>query len=221
MKSRFVQNEFGQAGFQASTEEQDGSPHVSWLFTDLAPTWFSGPRRALGCSLPFLSFVSGKLSVDTKMTPLTASLVRELLPPGEVFIDSQNIEFKPTDIQKGGSTLHVKSVETLKEAEEFIKNSLESDNGIRQTAVAILKNDGVRGYISNPQYRIVSSNLWLLNHLSSERESFYHLCSLALMYSEDLAAGRVIIHGMPSVPENELVKLVQAFYSVGISLEVR
>lgn len=220
MRVSFEQDDFQRCGFKGNPEEQDGYPRVDFLFAQLAPTWFSGGRRGLASALAFLESVSGKLTFDSKITPLTASIIRDLLPQGEVFIDSNCIDFKPTDIQQGGSTLHVGSLPNLAEAEKFVTSSCSEMGGIRQSALALVPNDGIRGYWSSPQFRIVPSNLWLIERLSSSKESLNSILALALMYSEDLSARKIKVYSDLDV-DGEYIQLVkQAFFTVGINLEV-
>lgn len=221
MQIKYQQDNFLRAGFIATPEEQDGFPRVAELYASLAPTWFSGGRRALAGALSNLTYVSGKLSVDQKFAPLTAELVRSLLPSSEVFINTENIDFKPTDIQKGGSTLHVKSVSSVSEGEEFHGLVRQIDGGVRQTSLSIIRNDGLRGYFSTPTSRSVSSNYWLVEALDSSIQQIYSLAALALMYSEDLSAAKIVFH-TSLLPDEQIHKVLrESFYSVGINLEIR
>lgn len=220
MRITYKHDEFLRAGFLAQTEEQDGTPRIDWLYTSLAPTWFSGNRRALACALSNITYVSGKLSVDQEFSPLTANLVRNLLPSTEVFINTSNINFKPTDMQRGGSTLHVKALNSIEDADRFQKLVNEIDGGSRQTCLVILKNDGVKGFLGTPNSRIVSSNFWLVQELSSAKQQICSLAALALMYSEDLSVAKVVLHTPLSVPPETIRVLRESFYSVGIALEI-
>jgi len=217
MKIDYTMDSFRNVGFFAEPEEQDGYPPSGSLITNLAPTFFSGARNGLACALAFGSFASGILSFRSKIAPLTATLIQRLMPNGEVFVDTRAIDFKPTDIQLGKSTLHVLAADSFLESTKFV-DAVEAMPG-NHTHLCILKNDGVRGFLSSPRGRLVCSNYWLRSNLSSASDALMALCAIALMYSEDLGAGRILLYGAPEVEDPFWNALSDVFYSVGISLE--
>ncbi|WP_169305130.1 hypothetical protein, partial [Corynebacterium glucuronolyticum] len=217
----YADNNFNQVGFFPTPEEQDAFPRTVGLFTNLAPTYFSGARKGLACSLAYLTSVSGSLSFNSKLSPLTASLLQQLLPSREIFIDTACIEFKPIDMQLGQSTMHVKAVDSLTEAANFSYH-LGRQDSFGQTTLAVLKNDGVSGFISMPRRRIVASNLWMSSELEYPLDTFLKTCSIALMYSEDLVANRIVLHNQADgVSKRDINLITELFYSVGISLEIK
>lgn len=220
MKISYVEDEFNRCGFQATPSGQDGYPKVPFLFTSLAPSWFSGARKSLALGLSFLTSVSGQIVIDGRLSPLTASLLLELVPSGEVFFPSESVEFKPTDIQKGASTLHVFACETLLESASVLSEIVSQEGGYQQTALVLLKDDAVRGFFSTPSSRVVASNYWMLRELANAEEQFLGLAVLSLMYSEDLVASKIVLHGPPPVREEFIKKISNAFYSVGLVLEI-
>lgn len=219
MKVKYIQDDFQRYGFSAEPENQDGFPKVSFLYASLAPIWFSGARKALAESISRLMYVSGQLNIGSPLSPLTASIVMKLVPRGEVFFPGELVEFAPKDIKRGQSTLHVKTFAKLEEAANFVASLPEGDKHTFHTGLAIVKNDKVKGYFASPNSRIVASNYWLIEKLESEINQILALAALALMYSEDLLVGRIILHNPPVVESRVLDILAQAFYSVGIVLE--
>lgn len=217
MQVNYTMDKFKNVGFFAVPSEQDGFPPLLSLTTELAPTFFSGGRSGLACAMAFGTFTSGVLSFKNKITPLTANLFQQLLPDGELFVDTSSIDFKPTDMQLGESTLHVATGDSLSKLVEFAEEvvALPGNN----TYLCVVRNDGVKGYLASPRGRIVPSNYWLRSELTSPSDSLMALCSLALMYSEDLGVGRISLHNPPVVDEGFLSAVEKVLYSVGISLE--
>lgn len=220
MKVQYIQDDYQRVGFKATPEDQDSWPKVPFLFTSLAPSMFDGPRKALAGALAHLSHAAGKLSIDGVVSPLTARQIHELANTDQLFLDTNCISFRPTDIQQGSSELHVSVVETLQEADSFVTHVL-NDKDSSRTALALVPNDGIQGFLAAPRFRIIPSNLWSLKNLDDERSYFLGLASLALMYSMDLSAGRIVLHQIPELGDRDLGILEHTFYSVGTTLEVR
>ena len=220
MKITYSETQFNQAGFFPVPAEQDAYPMTSGLFTSLTPTWFSGARKGLACALAYLTSVSGLLSFNSKISPLTASLLQGLFPSREILVDTGCVEFKPLDMQLGQATMHVGIFNRPIDAVQF-NSELNDSNRFDETSLAIVKNDGISGFLSMPRHRLVTSNFWMSKELEMPFDSFLKACSLALMYSEDLVANRIVLHYPNSgVGFDEMKIISDLFYSVGLTLEV-
>ena len=220
MEVQIFQNSFGKSGFEASAQGQDATPRLSRLQTNLAPSTFAEPRTGLASALAFLPDTAGKLSFHGRVTPLTAGQVQKLSIDGRLLVDTKNIQFDPSDIPQGSTSMHVFVRENLTSAirdiEEIDKLAGESN----VTGCVFVPDDAMAGYLTSPRWRIIPSNYWLYEQLADERAAFYGLLALSVFYSVDLVADTIILHTPASLGSSEQRELEHALYTVGLTLEI-
>ena len=133
-------------------------------------------------------------------------------------VDTVSVRYDPTDIPAGNSHLHVKSCTGLVEAAEFVDSfrAAKSNN----TALAIVPDQSLRGFLSEPRFRIIPSNLWMSKQIDDEETYFLKLVALGLLYSIDLRAGKLVIDNDVEVSGTTLGNMRNVLFTVGLNLEL-
>lgn len=218
MKARIINDDFRRTVFRAEHEDLDAVSRAPFLKTDLAPSMFDGPRKALCSALPHLTNTSGRLHLDGQVAPLTAKGLKNLGRFQDLDVDTGSVRYAPTDIPAGSSHLHVKSCTDLVEAAEFVDSFRAAKSNI--TALAIVPDQGLRGFLSEPRFRIIPSNLWMSKQIDGEDTYFFKLVALGLLYSIDLRAGKLVIDSDVEVSETTLDNMRNVLFTVGLNLEL-
>ena len=218
MKTRIINDDFRRTTFSAEFEDLDAVSRAPFLKTDLAPSMFDGPRKALCSALPHLTNTSGRLLLDGQIAPLTAKGMKDLGRFQDFDVDTASVRYDPTDIPAGSSQLHVKACDGLVEAASFVDSFRAAKSNI--TALAIVPDQGLRGFLSEPRFRIIPSNLWMSKKIDDEETYFFKLVALGLLYSIDLRAGTLVIDSDVDVPETTLNNMRNVLFTVGLNLEL-
>lgn len=203
MRVTWTSTSRGQVGFQAEPQEYDAIPPVDSLLLSHPPLSTNPERMAIAAYLAFGYWTSGDLVLPQRLGPNTATAIERDLT--HVQVRPGPVEYYPKPLDSGMHDVQV-TFDAIGSAS-------------RIPAISVLNSSAWAGSIRGIHQLHVSSNAFAPDGFcAGSFQSIRARLAVAVIYSVDLSADRLIIHDGLDTPEDERMRLRALLLSTRLGL---
>lgn len=207
MRFRWEENSFGRSGLTAIPEKGDTTPVFPELWVDQVVETVSADRLAIAAALLFHECVAGDFRVASPVSLEVARAIEALDRGGRLRVDS---------VHTRRSTQSVDTA-VLELRREDLHGAVKNQRGTQRIfSLSVLRSDQFSGGLLSMDGLRVASNAWLHDReKGAELANWVPYLALAVLLSQDLGAGAIVVPSGALSASSEAGRLIRALCNAG------